>query len=112
MSRLNWDEAKRPHAARLAVLIGDAPPHGIEGAIYTDAFPKGRRTWVPAKHHMCRKFFSGCPDGHDWSVLSETCRSKNIAVFTVACRTNVFTQRAFSAIAASSGGQCTKIEVK
>ena len=46
MSRLNWDEAKRPHAARLAVLIGDAPPHGIEGAIYKDAFPQGRRTWV------------------------------------------------------------------
>ncbi|XP_065843784.1 uncharacterized protein [Oscarella lobularis] len=92
VSRLNWDEANRPHAARLAVLIGDAPPHGIAGAIYTDAFP------------------DGCPEGHDWSVLAETCRSKNISVFTVACRNNVFTQKAFSSIAASSGGQCTKIE--
>ena len=58
-----------------------------------------------------KEFFSGCPEGHDWSVLAETCRSKNISVFTVACRNNVFTQKAFSSIAASSGGQCTKIEV-
>ena len=64
------------------------------------------------ENHTSRISFLGCPEGHDWSVLAETCRSKNIAIFTVACRNDLFTQKAFSAIAASSGGQCTKIEVK
>jgi Mg-chelatase subunit ChlD len=41
--QLNWDEASRPHAVRMAVLIGDAPPHGMigHGMHYRDGFPYG-----------------------------------------------------------------------
>ena len=41
---LNWDETQRPHAVRMAVLIGDAPPHGMSGLTYRDNFPNGKTT--------------------------------------------------------------------
>ena len=41
---LNWDETQRPHAVRMAVLIGDAPPHGMTGNSFIDDFPKGKST--------------------------------------------------------------------
>jgi ankyrin repeat protein/Mg-chelatase subunit ChlD len=92
--QLNWDEASRPHAVRMAVLIGDAPPHGMigHGMHYRDGFPYG------------------CPCGHDWLILAEQCHSKRINVYTVMCRcTSPLTDQAFSAIAESSGGKCTRI---
>ena len=41
--QLNWDESSRPHAVRMAVLIGDAPPHRMIGhwMHYPDGFPDG-----------------------------------------------------------------------
>ncbi|XP_062514434.1 uncharacterized protein LOC134190038 isoform X2 [Corticium candelabrum] len=88
---LNWDETQRPHAVRMAVLIGDAPPHGM----------------------LCVKigdnFWKGCPRGHDWLILAEQCRSKKINIYTVLCRNDRFAAQAFSAIAESSGGKCARI---
>ena len=39
---LNWDEDQRPHTVRMAVLIGDSPPHGTPGLTYDDEFPNGK----------------------------------------------------------------------
>ncbi|XP_062514122.1 uncharacterized protein LOC134189767 [Corticium candelabrum] len=88
---LNWDEAQRPHAVRMVVLIGDAPPHGMIGIKCPDNFPKG------------------CPVGHDWLILAEQCRSKKINIYTVLCRNYARTAQAFNAISVSSGGQCFQI---
>eukprot|EP00118_Oscarella_pearsei_P021922 m.249626 g.249626 ORF g.249626 m.249626 type:complete len:1164 (+) comp40306_c0_seq20:82-3573(+) len=90
---LNWDEVDRPHAVRLAVLIGDAPPHGLKNCTYKDAFP----------------FPKGCPLGHNWLVIAEKCRSKYISVVTVQVRQSTWTEKSFASIAKSSGGQCTRI---
>eukprot|EP00118_Oscarella_pearsei_P004641 m.20144 g.20144 ORF g.20144 m.20144 type:complete len:1195 (+) comp27979_c0_seq4:16-3600(+) len=88
--QLNWDEEKRPHAVRIAVLIGDAPPHGMSGLPY-DGFP------------------DGCPAGHEWLINAQKCGNKNISIFTVHCRRNPYGERAFAQIATSSGGLSTKI---
>ncbi|XP_062523180.1 uncharacterized protein LOC134197846 isoform X2 [Corticium candelabrum] len=89
---LNWDEDQRPHTVRMAVLIGDSPPHGTPGLTYDDEFP------------------NGCPAGHDCNVLADQCRLKKINIYTVLCRDDPFTSQAFSSIAQSSGGKCTKIQ--
>ncbi|KAH3762186.1 von Willebrand factor type A domain protein [Pelomyxa schiedti] len=59
--RLNW----RADSAKTAVLIADAPPHGVGGA--GDAHPKG------------------CPCGEDWLEQVESCREMGITIHTVAC---------------------------
>lgn len=59
--RLNW----RPRAAKVVVLVGDAPPHGVEPS--GDSFPEG------------------CPCGHHWFVQAENCREMGIVVHTVGC---------------------------
>lgn len=55
----------RPGATKLAVLIADAPPHGI-GEI-GDGFPEGS------------------PDGHDPLVLARRMAAQGISLFMVAC---------------------------
>lgn len=58
---LDW----RPAAAKMAVLITDAPPHGI--GEYGDGFP------------------NGSPDGEDPLVLARRLSAQGIALFVVAC---------------------------
>lgn len=55
----------RPYATRLAVLIADAPPHGI--GEYGDGFAEGS------------------PEGSDPLVLARTMAQMGIALFMVAC---------------------------
>jgi len=82
--RLGW----RPNAARTAVLIGDAPPHGVEPR--GDGFPKGP------------------PTGHHWVTQSENCREMNITVHAVGCmrgmRSFTGAEAAFRTIAQISRG--------
>ncbi|KAG0142945.1 hypothetical protein CROQUDRAFT_661904 [Cronartium quercuum f. sp. fusiforme G11] len=58
---LDW----RPQASRMAVLITDAPPHGI--GEYGDGFSKGD------------------PSGHDPLQLARTMAQNGISLFVVAC---------------------------
>ncbi|EGG07598.1 uncharacterized protein MELLADRAFT_77518 [Melampsora larici-populina 98AG31] len=58
---LDW----RPQASRMAVLITDAPPHGI--GEYGDGFSKGD------------------PSGHDPLKLARTMAQNGISLFVVAC---------------------------
>ncbi|PKI84552.1 hypothetical protein MVES_001747 [Malassezia vespertilionis] len=58
---LDW----RPQAAKMAVLVTDAPPHGI--GEYGDGFP------------------NGSPDGEDPIVLARAMSAKGITLFVVAC---------------------------
>ncbi|WFD19010.1 hypothetical protein MCAP1_001223 [Malassezia caprae] len=60
-SDLDW----RPAAAKMAILITDAPPHGI--GEYGDGFP------------------NGSPDGEDPLVLARSMSARGIALFVVAC---------------------------
>lgn len=59
--RLGW----RPRAARVVILVGDAPPHGVvpDG----DGFP------------------NGCPCGHHWYAQAECCREMGVVIHAVAC---------------------------
>ncbi len=59
---LDWDG----EAARLVVMVGDAPPHGVEPE--GDGFPEG------------------CPCGRHWYTQAEGCREMGITVHTVGCR--------------------------
>ena len=80
---LNWDSL----AARLVVMVGDAPPHGVEP--HGDGFPEG------------------CPCGRHWYVQAESCREMGIAVHTIGCQgLHSFVQAAavFRMVAATTGG--------
>jgi Mg-chelatase subunit ChlD len=59
--RLDW----RPRAAKVAVWVGDAPPHGV--VPHGDAFPQG------------------CPCGHHWYVQAGNCREMGITLYAVGC---------------------------
>ncbi len=59
--RLDW----RPRAARVVIMVGDAPPHGVEPS--GDAFPQG------------------CPCGHHWYAQAENAREMGIVIHTVGC---------------------------
>ncbi len=59
---LDW----HPDAARLVVMVGDAPPHGVEPS--GDGFP------------------DGCPCGRHWYTQAEGCREMGITVHTVGCQ--------------------------
>jgi hypothetical protein len=52
-------------SAKVIVLIGDAPPHGVEPD--GDSFPKG------------------CPDGHNWKKEAKKAFDKGIVYHTVGC---------------------------
>ena len=58
---LDWGE----RAARVVVLVGDAPPHGVEPT--GDGFPQG------------------CPCGRHWFVQAEGCREMGVTVHAVGC---------------------------
>ena len=60
--RLSW----RPTAAKVAVLIADAPPHGAGDSC--DGFP------------------DGCPCGESWETQAENCREMNIKVLTLSLK--------------------------
>lgn len=81
---LEW----RPQAVRVAVLVGDAPPHGVEP--HGDAFPEG------------------CPCGRHWYVQAESCREMGISVHAVGClpglRGFVGAEEVFRSIARASRG--------
>lgn len=64
MELLNLDW--HPGSTRLVVMVGDAPPHGVEPR--GDGFP------------------DGCPCGRHWYTQAEGCREMNIVVHTVGCR--------------------------
>lgn len=52
-------------SAKIIILIGDAPPHGVEPS--GDNFPQG------------------CPDGHNWEAESKKSFEKGIVIHTVGC---------------------------
>ncbi|MHA1961590.1 MAG: vWA domain-containing protein [Candidatus Thorarchaeota archaeon] len=52
-------------SAKVVILIGDAPPHGVEPS--GDNFPKG------------------CPDGFNWETESSSAFEKGVVIHTVGC---------------------------
>jgi hypothetical protein len=60
--RMDW----RASAAKVGVLIADAPPHGVGGA--DDRYP------------------DGCPCGEDWQAQCESMREAGIVLHAVGCR--------------------------
>ena len=64
-----WELAWRPHARRLAVLVGDAPPHGA-GAV-GDAFP------------------DGCPCGETIASVAEAAEEERVTLYALGLTTAV-----------------------
>jgi len=77
---LEW----QPHSRRLAVLVGDAPPHGTGGA--GDAFPHG------------------CPCGE--TVESATAKAEEARVTVYALGLTLWATESFTRIARFTGGEC------
>jgi Ca-activated chloride channel family protein len=80
---LDWDH----DAARLVVMVGDAPPHGVEPG--GDGFP------------------DGCPCGRHWHTQAESCREMGITVHCVGCAgiTNFLgAEQVFQLVARTTGG--------
>lgn len=80
---LDWNS----EAARLVVLVGDAPPHGVEPE--GDGFP------------------DGCPCGRHWYTQAESCREMGITVHTVGCygiTRYLGAEAVFETIARTTGG--------
>jgi Ca-activated chloride channel family protein len=79
--RLDW----RPSAA---LLVGDAPPHGVEPG--GDGFPEG------------------CPCGHHWYTQAENCREMGVVVHALGClpalRAYVGAEDVFRTIAKTTRG--------
>lgn len=74
LSRLNWRENSR----KVAVLIGDAPPHGVGSN--GDSFP------------------SGCPCGENWRIQILNCRETGISLHAVSTSASSETVTAFRVI--------------
>ena len=91
MELLNLDW--QPGSTRLVVMVGDAPPHGVEPR--GDGFPEG------------------CPCGRHWYTQAEGCREMNIVVHTVGCRGIRSFQGAeavFQSVAKRTGGLYIPLE--
>jgi len=75
---LEW----RAHSRRIAILIGDAPPHGTGGG--GDGFR------------------NGCPCGDTWQTITARCEAKGIAVSAVALTRGL--EKSFAPLAIFTGG--------
>ncbi len=88
--RLDW----RPNAARVAVLVGDAPPHGVEPT--GDGFP------------------GGCPCGQHWYTQAESCREMGVVVHALGClptlRNYAGAEDVFRTVAATTRGMYLPLE--
>ena len=74
----------RPNSTKVAVLIADAPPHGI--GCHGDTFP------------------NGCPHGHDPLEISRNMAANGITIYTVICG-NFEGQAFYQGVAQITGGQ-------
>ena len=91
MELLNLDW--HPGSTRLVVMVGDAPPHGVEPR--GDGFP------------------DGCPCGRHWYTQAEGCREMNIVVHTVGCsgiRNFHGAEAVFKSVAQRTGGLYIPLE--
>lgn len=75
--------AWRPHARRMAILVGDAPPHGVGCA--GDSFPQG------------------CPSGETVESVSAKAEQAGVTLHAVGLRPNCFAS--FERIARLTGGR-------
>ena len=91
MELLNLDW--HPGSTRLVVMVGDAPPHGVEP--HGDGFP------------------DGCPCGRHWYTQAEGCREMNIVVHAVGCagiRSFRGAEEVFKSVAQRTGGLYVPLE--
>ena len=78
----------RPNSTKVAVLIADAPPHGL--GCQGDGFP------------------NGCPIGHDPLEIARSMAAKGITIYTVICG-NFEGQAFYQGISSLTGGQYVPI---
>eukprot|EP00160_Parvularia_atlantis_P013111 Unigene2713_Nuclearia_a/m.8397 Unigene2713_Nuclearia_a/g.8397 ORF Unigene2713_Nuclearia_a/g.8397 Unigene2713_Nuclearia_a/m.8397 type:complete len:388 (-) Unigene2713_Nuclearia_a:295-1458(-) len=74
--RVARDMPWRPNATKVAVIIADAPPHGLGES--GDGFPNGD------------------PDGHDPLQIARAMRQHGISIFVVACEPSVSSSYKFA----------------
>ncbi|KAH3766118.1 ankyrin repeat protein [Pelomyxa schiedti] len=87
LNDMSWN----PHAIKVAVVIGDAPPHGVGDE--KDAFPEG------------------CPCGYDFMIEAERLKNRGVTVNTVMVASGEPSLAySFSALASTTGGRCLRIE--
>jgi hypothetical protein len=80
-SQLAW----RKHARRIAVLVGDAPPHGVGGG--GDAFPKG------------------CPCGKTVESVTAEAETARIVVYALGLTQDKHMIEAFTRLSTMTGGE-------
>eukprot|EP00753_Platysulcus_tardus_P016357 PLAT5631.1.p1 GENE.PLAT5631.1~~PLAT5631.1.p1 ORF type:complete len:517 (-),score=179.83 PLAT5631.1:78-1628(-) len=89
-TQLPW----RKEATKVAILIADAPPHGLPGQ--SDGFP------------------DGCPDGHDPLDLARQLAAREVMVYTVGCEPALghytFARDFMVTVAEITGGQAVALD--
>ena len=83
---LTW----RRHARRLAVLVGDAPPHGMPGKRAWDAFP------------------DGCPCGQTIESVTAACENAHVSLYTIALTD--YPAEPFARLARLTGGDAFRAD--
>lgn len=78
-----YELAWRPHARRIAVLVGDAPPHGVGGQ---------------GDH-----FAQGCPCGETITSVSAAAEETRITLYAIGLRPDV--ESSFALLSALTGGE-------
>jgi Mg-chelatase subunit ChlD len=88
LNKLNW----RDNAVHIAILIGDAPPHGIHG-VNGDSFP------------------NGCPAKNDPVKIANEMAEKAITLYTAGCEPSMKPYRKFfMALSLITGGKYVPID--
>jgi hypothetical protein len=82
-TKMTW----RPHSLRLALLVGDAPPHGM-------------------KAHEGEKGGKPCLCGLTLHSVTASAEGAGVTVMAVAMSAHAATVEAFTAIARGTGGEC------
>lgn len=84
--------AWRPHSLRLALLVGDAPPHGMHA--HDPEAPEAGRL---------------CPCGLTLHQVTAAAEAASITLHALCISGHPQTAEAFAAIAAGTGGSCVKV---
>jgi hypothetical protein len=81
--QLEW----RPNATKIAILVSDAPPHGLPGS-HHDGFP------------------NGCPQGHDPIQICHSLAESGVTLYCIGCEPSITPFRDFfEGMCQITGGQ-------
>jgi hypothetical protein len=89
-----------PFSSRFALLVGDAPPHGVGNDPLESASPRDRRHSAAADGWP-----GGCPCGLTAGKVTAAAENNRITIHAISMQNNAATTASFSELARGTGGQ-------